>query len=285
MDPLTRDALHGHPAPADPVTGLGDPLTRAAFHGHPAWADPILAGLDPAGPVPPRVRWLAGVCLGARGQYARAARWLAPDGAPAGSAAASCLASHLRQLGRHAEAEPLDRLALATATDAETESDALVGLVADAVGRHDVAGARTRLAAATRSVHGDDAAWRAQVRLAWVTAEIALLANEPDGAVAAGQRAERISRRATACRHAVKSRLVLGVALETAGRSRPAARVLRTAAAGADTLDLIPLVVPIRTVLATILQVHGPRTAERERRRARSAQSIIEDAANGPSYG
>lgn len=297
MDPLTGAALPGRPAaadqgPLDPQTGrkaadgrLVDPLTRAAFHGRPGWAEPILAGIDPDGSVPARVRWLAGVCLGARGRYAEAARWLAPHGVPAGSAAASCLASHLRQLGRHAEAEPLDRAALAGATDAETEADALVGLVADAVGRHDVAEARSRLAAATRSVQRDDGAWRAQVRLAWVTAEIALLADQADSAVAAGRRAEWISRQAMACRHAVKSRLVLGVALETAGRSRPAARVLRTAAAGADTLDLIPLVVPTRTVLATILQVHGPRGAERERRKARSAQSIIEDAAIGPSYG
>lgn len=253
-----------------------DALVRAAFHGHPAWADPVLAGMDPGGVVPAPVRWLAGVCLGARGRYAQAARWLAPDGEPAGSAAASCLASHLRQVGRHAEAEPLDRLALSTATDAGTEADALVGLVADAVGRHDLAEARRRLGPATRSVQRDDAAWRAQVRLAWVTAETALLASEPDEAVEAGRRAERISRQATACRHAVKSRLVLGVALDAAGRFRPAARVLRTAAAGADALDLIPLVDPTRTVLAAILQVHAPRAAERERRKAGSTRSIIE---------
>jgi hypothetical protein len=262
-----------------------DPLTRAAFHGHPARAEAILAGLDPDGAVPERVRWLAGVCLGARGRYAQAARWLAPSGAPAGSAAASCLASHLRQVGRHAEAEPLDQLALDTATDREAETDALVGLVADAVGRHDLELARYRLGAATRSVQTDDRAWRAQVRLAWVTAEIALLASDPDSAVGAGRRAERISREATACRHAVKSRLVLGVALAAAGRSRPAARVLRTAAAGTISLDLIPLVDPTRTVLATILQVRAPRTAERERRQARSAQSVIEVPAVGPTYG
>jgi hypothetical protein len=262
-----------------------DPLFRAAFHGHPAGADAVLAGLDPAGVLPADVRWLAGVCLGARGRYGQAARWLAPEGVPAGSAAASCLASHLRQVGRHAEAEPLDRLALATATDAGTEADALVGLVADAVGGHDVAEARRRLETATRSVQRDDAAWRAQVRLAWVTAETALLANDPETAVDAGRHAEQISRRATAERHAVKSRLVLGVELEAAGRSRPAARVLRTAAAGADTLDLIPLVVPTRSVLAAILQVHGPDGAERERRKARTAKSIIEVAAIGASCG
>jgi hypothetical protein len=260
-------------------------LYRAAFHGSPADAAAVLAGIGPGGDVPPGVRWLAGVCLGARGRYREAARWLAPDGVPAGSAAASCLASHLRQLGRHAEAEPLDQLALRTATDAGAEADALIGLAADAVGRHDVALARERLATATRSVQDDDSAWRARIRLAWVTAETALLAGEPETAVIAGRRAERASRHASACRHAVKSRLVLGVALEAAGRSRPAARVLRTAAAGADTLDLIPLVVPTRAMLATILQVHGPAAAERERRKARSAKSVIEESATGLTTG
>ena len=69
------------------------------------------------------MRWLAGVCLGAVGRYRTAARWLAPGGEPAGSLAASCLASHLRQLGRHAEAEPLDRLALSITTDPEARAD------------------------------------------------------------------------------------------------------------------------------------------------------------------
>ncbi|HST65124.1 MAG TPA: hypothetical protein VLM05_08035, partial [Mycobacteriales bacterium] len=285
-------ASHPHAAGADPrpaeggeVVGGLEQLYLAAFYGHPGAADPVLARIDPAGDVPARVRWLAGVCLGARGRYAQAARWLAPAGVPVDSAAASCLASHLRQVGRHADAEPLDRLALDTATDAETEADALVGLVADAVGRHDVPLARSRLATATRSVSNDYSAWRPQIRLAWVTAETALLASDPETAVAAGRGAERMSRDAEACRHAVKSRLVLGVALDAAGRSRPAARLLRSAATGADTLDLIPLVGPIRAVLATILQVHAPAAAERERRKARSAQSIIEVAATGARSG
>jgi hypothetical protein len=118
-----------------------------------------------------------------------------------------------------------------------------------------------------------------------VTAETALLAGEPDSAVTAGRRAGRISQQATACRHAVKSRLVLGGALDAAGRTRPAARLLRTAAAGADRLGLIPLVDPCRTVLATILQVRAPATAESERQRARSARSIIEVPASGRSSG
>ena len=110
----------------------------------------LLAGVDPDDrPLPERVRWLAGVCLGRARPLPEAARWLAPGGEPAGSLAASCLASHLRQVGRHAEAEPLDRLALAPRPTAESRADALIGLVADAVGRHELALARDRLGPAT----------------------------------------------------------------------------------------------------------------------------------------
>jgi ATP/maltotriose-dependent transcriptional regulator MalT len=269
-----------------------DPLVAAAFHGHPGAADAVLAGLDPAGVVPERVRWLAGVCLGARGRYRRASLWLAPPapagppaGVPAGSLAASCLASHWRQVGRHDLAEPLDLLALETATDAESRADALTGLVADAIGRRDVAAARERLAVASQWVNGSDTAWREAVRLAWVTAELGLLAGDAESAVDAGRRAEELSRRARARRHAVKSELVLGVALHAAGRSRPAARLLRKAAAGADRLDLIPLVIPARIVLSEILQVRGPETARSERQQARSAQSIIDVPATEGSSG
>jgi hypothetical protein len=86
------------------------------------------------------------------GRYRTAARWLAPGGEPAGSLAASCLASHLRQLGRHAQAEPLDRLALSITTDPEARADALIGLVADAVGRNELALARDRLHTATQRI-------------------------------------------------------------------------------------------------------------------------------------
>ncbi len=130
------------------MSALERALAQAAFHGPPAGALPLVAGLDPAGPVPDRVRWLAGVCLGALGRY-RTAEPLAgcpvSGVTPAGSLAASCLASHLRQLGRHAAAEPLDRRPSPPRPTAEARADALVGLVADAVGRLDLATARRRL--------------------------------------------------------------------------------------------------------------------------------------------
>jgi hypothetical protein len=244
------------------------------------------AGVDPAGPdVPERVRWLAGVCLGALGHYRAAARWLAPGGEPAGSLAASCLASHLRQVGRHAEAEPLDRFALVTATSTEARADALIGLVADAVGRHELALARDRADAAAEqvvAVRSDHTQWRSRVRLEWVTAETALLAGEAAQAVEIGRVAHRISHTAKAPRHAVKSTLVLGVALDAADYTRAAVRVLRTASRGATRLGLVPLLPPIHSVLAGALQDRAPRQAARERLRARAAQSSRENPAESP---
>ena len=276
------------PPTPDDWAAIEAALAHAAWYGHPA--DGIAALPTPTDPprAPERVRWLAGVCLGAVGRYRTAARWLAPDGQPAGSLAASCLASHLRQLGRHAEAEPLDRLALGAATDAEARADALIGLVADAVGRHELALARQRLETATErivAVTTDHGAWRARVRLEWVAAETALLAGEPCRAVEFGRSAQRISRTARACRHTVKSTLVLGVALDAAGRTRAAARVLRTASRAATRLDLVPLLTPIHSVLAGILQDRAPLVAARERLRADTAQSIREDPAGSQSFG
>lgn len=255
-------------------------LRHAAWFGAPGAAVPLLAGLDPDAQSA-EVRWLAGVCLGALGRYGPAARWLdLPGDAPA----ATCRASHLRQLGRHAEAEPLDRLALAAAADPGSRADALIGLVADAVGTGDGRTARHRLDAATAAVTDSDSDWRSVIRLGWVTAEVALLCHDSDTAVGAGRAAVRHSQAATAQRHAVKSRLVLGAGLHASGRYAAAARVLRAAAAGADQLALAPLTVPVRTLRAEILQVRAPRTAERERRQARSAQSIIWESSESRTY-
>jgi hypothetical protein len=229
-----------------------------------------------------------GVCLGALGRCRTACRWLAPGGGPAGSLAASCLASHLRQVGRHADAELLDRLALTTAADPEARADALIGLVADAVGRYELALARDRLGPARDQVIAsttDYGAWRTEIRLGWVTAEAALLGGDPERAIEIGRSAQRRSLSATARRHVVKSELVLGVALDAAGHTRSAARVLRTVVRQATRLGLTPLLVPAHSVLADILSDRAPDVAARERRHAHTAQSSREDPADGQPFG
>lgn len=255
-----------------PGARVREQLEWAAWWGRPGDALAVLEGLAP-GSGTARTCWLAGVCLGALGRYREAARWLDPA---RDSLAASCLASHLRQLGRHAEAEPLDELALATATDPESRADALVGLVADAVGRRDRPAMTARLATARTALDGDPA-WRTGIRLDWVTAEVALSCDDPLTAIRAGRAAVTASRDISACRHAQKSRLVLAASLHASGRARGSARVLRAAAAGAARLDLVPLEVSVRGFRAEILQVRAPSTARREWRRAQSAQRIIEN--------
>lgn len=261
-----------------------DAQETAAWFGRPRDGVPEV---DPDGRVPARVRWLAGVCLGAMGRYAQARRWLAPDGTPVDSLAASCLASHLRQVGRHAEAEPLDRLALRTADSAAAEADALVGLVADAIGTAgpDTAAERLKDIPTVGRVIGGDTEWRTPIRVAWVTAEVALCQDDFPEAVRSAREAVRRSQDATARRHAVKSRLVLGASLDAAGRLRPAARVLRGTALDAARLDLIPLVGVACTLRAQVLQVRAPHTAARERHKADSAQRIIQDPADSPMTG
>jgi ATP/maltotriose-dependent transcriptional regulator MalT len=135
------------------------------------------------------------------------------------------------------------------------------------------------------AVTTDDAAWRTRVRLGWVTAETALLSSDPELAIELGRSVQRTARNAMAWRHAVKSELVLGVALHAAGRSRAATRVLRTAVRGATRLGLVPLLVPAHSVLADILGDRAPQTAARERRHAHTAQSMREDPADGQSIG
>lgn len=252
-------------------------LERLAF-------GPLRPGPPPSGPVPSdlRARWLTGVCWGALGRYATAQRHLLSAGSPVSSLAASCAASHLRQVGRHGAAEPLDLLALELARTDEERADALVGLVADAVGRLDLGAARDRLDAAAAAVRGDGP-WRARVRLTWVRTEVALLGDDPAGAAVCARAAGALSREVSAWRHAVKSDLMLGAALDAAGHRRAAARVLGGAAARAGRSGLVPLVRPARTIRARILADRRPAAAARERQRARSAESIIEPPSDSPT--
>jgi tetratricopeptide (TPR) repeat protein len=272
---------------SDPRLAAGE---QAAFHGPPA------AGLRPLraalarDPGQPRARWLLAVCLGALGRYADAAAVLDPV-LGTDPLAATARASHLRQLARHAEAEDLDRAALrlAPAGPAAPEAcaDALVGLVADAVGRYDTAAARRRLATAGEYVATLPAAagagatgagggrhWRARIRLAWVSAEVALLCERPAEAAVSCTAAVRRSLAAGAPRHLVKSLLFRGVAEEVLGD--PAAPgTLAAAAREAERLGLLPLVWPARLVRSRILASSDPQAAQGDLDAAHTAMRAI----------
>ncbi|EME60583.1 hypothetical protein [Amycolatopsis decaplanina] len=186
---------------------------------------------DPfAVPASPRGRLLAAIVLGARGRYAAAATLLnelRASGDPVlASLAASTLASHRRQLGGHAAALVLDGEALALAIaeprgasdpdglDAEgARADALLGLAADNLGRGRLTAARRLLARA--GAHTGD--WRTLTRAGWVGAEIELASNISGAAIAPAEMALETARARGACRHVVKSQLVLGVTIANGG--------------------------------------------------------------------
>ncbi|MFC9257201.1 hypothetical protein [Amycolatopsis thailandensis] len=202
-------------------------------------------GLPPpdsfAVPASPRGRLLAAIGLGARGRYAAAATLLAglrtSKDPVLASLAASTLASHRRQLGGHAAALVLDGEALALAIaeppgepdidglDAEgARADALLGLAADNLGRGRLAAARRLLARA--EAHTGN--WRSRTRAGWVGAEIELASNISRAAIAPAEMALETAQARGACRHVVKSRLVLGVTIangSSADRDRAKALV------------------------------------------------------------
>lgn len=155
--------------------------------------------------------WSDAAEAGARGDYLAA--WavldrLADADARWQSLAASMRGSHLRQIGDVRAAREWDAQALESATDAESRAEALIGLAADDVADAHAAAARSHLALAT-----DDAAdhWRTRTRLAWVTAELSLLAGAPLQAVDAGERALSACRDHSP-RHVAKSLLIVEAA-------------------------------------------------------------------------
>jgi hypothetical protein len=235
----------------------------------------------------PRARWLSGVVLGGQGRYAAAAAVLTgllshPDPVVSGLAGTT-LASHRRQLGGHAAARRFDGAALgrlasvsARTTDAVDPDgvdaagaidDALLGLAADAIGLGRLDEARRLYA---RAVHERARSWRAQVRRGWVGAELELAAGQPKHAVPIAEAAAVVARSAGAVRHVVKSDLVLGAALATAG-SVDAAAVLRGALSAARTSGLLPLVWPSASLLAEL----QPETSAEYRDQAGLALSAV----------
>lgn len=201
--------------------------------------------------------WLRAVAAGAQGRYASALSDLdrlqrrATPG-PLGSLALSTRASFLRQLGWHDRARALDGQAVALADGAATPvADALIGLAADALGVGRFAASARALQRAA-DVVADSAAARLPVRLAWVSAELAMVSGDGVSAVADAERAVQLAATLASVRHAVKSRVILAAALCSRGDIDPARREADEALRQTESLGLVPLRWAVASLLANI---------------------------------
>jgi hypothetical protein len=198
--------------------------------------------------------WLRAVAAGGQGHYGVAMADLAEvcllqRGGPLVSLAYSTRASFLRQLGWHDRARRWDGRAMAMAgSDPEAGADALIGLAADAlgVGRLAASAAALRRAGELLAISVPP---RLPVRLAWVSAELAMASGDGPTAVGHAERAIELAATLGSARHAVKSDVVLAAALCSADdidRSRMVADAALDAAGGLG-------IVPLRWALACLL--------------------------------
>jgi hypothetical protein len=200
--------------------------------------------------------WLRAVVAGGQGRYANAYADLASvrRGHRVGrlaSLAHSTQASFLRQLGWHDKARGWDGRALEAADgDQESRVDALIGLAADALG----VGRFSASSAALRQAQGllDDGPARLAVRLAWVSAELAMATGDGATAVGHAERAIDLADALGSTRHSVKSDVVLAAALRCDGRLAQSRVVADAALDTTQRLGLVPLSWALASLLGGI---------------------------------
>lgn len=221
-------------------------------------------GADPGcWPLPtahdPDERWLRAVAAGGQGHYALARAELAEvrrsvRPGPLVSLAHSTEGSLLRQLGGHACARSWDGRALLIAgDDRESRVDALVGLAADALGVRRFAQSAAMLSSA-RTVLGDAPSPpdRLEIRVEWVSAELAMATGCGEDALRHARRAVELSAAAVSVRHRTKSDVVLAAALCCAGRLPEAREVADRLLETTERLGLVPLRWAVASLLAGI---------------------------------
>jgi hypothetical protein len=222
-------------------------LANAAFGD-----DPQHWPLPPAST--PYELWLRAVVAGGQGRYGSAMSDLDAvcrlhGGGPLGSLAHSTRASFLRQLGWHDRARRWDGRAIVLAgSDPEAGADALIGLAADALGVGRFAASATALRRAAELVTGS----RLPVRLAWVSAELAMARGDGATAVRQAERAADLAGTLGSARHAVKSQMVLAAALCSTGDINRSRTVADGALDAAGRLGMIPLWWALACLLADI---------------------------------
>ena len=225
-------------------------LANAAFGD-----DPSLWPLPPAST--PHELWLRAVVAGGQGRYGSAMADLdgvcrLQRGGPLVSLAHSTRASFLRQLGWHDRARGWDGLAIAlAASDPESGADAFIGLAADALGVGRFAASATALRRAGELLRRP-ASPRLPVRLAWVSAELAMARGEGATAVGHAERAVDLAAALGSARHTLKSAVVRAAALCSAGEIDASRRLADVALQDADRLGIIPLRWALACLLADI---------------------------------
>lgn len=209
----------------------------------------------------PHELWLRAVVAGGQGRYGSALADLAvvargPRSVVV-SLAHSTRASFLRQLGWHDRARGWDGWALAVAgADLEARADALIGLAADALGVGRFAASDRALERAA-DVITESVPARLRVRLAWVSAELAMVRGHGPVAVAHAERAVEEAAALGSARHAVKSQVVQAAALCCAGDVDASRRVADAALEITDRLGMIPLRWALACLLADIGSAAG----------------------------
>ena len=201
--------------------------------------------------------WLRAVAAGGQGRYGSAMADLdgvcrLQRGGALVSLALSTRASFLRQLGWHDRARRWDGRAMALAgSDPEARADALIGLAADAlgVGRFAASAAALGRAGELRTGSG----WpRLPVRLAWVSAELAMARGDGATAVGHAERAVELAAAFGSARHAVKSDVIRAAALCSAGDIDGSRKVADAAIDDSERLGIVPLRWALACLLADI---------------------------------
>jgi hypothetical protein len=218
----------------------------------------------PAATTPIEMWWRA-LAAGGQGRYALAVSDLdnlrrQPGAGPLRSLAYSTHGSFLRQLSWHRLARGWDGRALALAAgDVEAGVDALIGLAADALGVGRFAASADLLGRARTLLIDDPGPVqppRLRLRLAWVTAELAMSSGDGVAAVGHADRAagllQAFTGASTPARHTVKTNLILAAALCSAGYVDRARAVADPAFEAAGRLGLTPLRWALACLLADI---------------------------------
>lgn len=224
-------------------------LESAAFGSSPGtWP------LPPA--ITPRELWLRAATAGGQGRYAsgladldRLRRSSAPDAVL--SLGLSTRASFLRQLGWHDLARSWDGQAAAQSDVGEAGADALIGLAADALGVGRFAASERALRRAAALIAGSGPS-RLPLRLAWVSAELAMFRGDGTGAVGHAEHGVHLAAGVGSARHTVKSRVVLAAALCSAGDLGASRREAEQALDQARQLGLVPLQWAVASLLLDI---------------------------------